>query len=87
MEINTMSFEDFTDTCGYIAAVFAAGDWYDGQWSGLYMLSCNRWQFWRASDILRMIDEFEEQEETREYADTMREALTLFIADYGDVEE
>ena len=51
------------------------------------MLSCNRWQFWRASDIRRMIDEFEEQEETHEYADTMREALALFIADYGDDEE
>ena len=82
-----MSFEDFTDTCDYIAAEFAADDWYNGQWSGLYMLSCNRWQFWKASDIQRMIDEFEEQEETREYADTMREALTLFIADYGDDEE
>lgn len=82
-----MSFEDFTDTCDYIAAKFAADNWYNGQWSGLYMLSCGRWQFWRASDIRRMIDEFEEQGETREYADTMREALTLFIADYGDDEE
>ena len=40
--------------------------------------------FGRRADIRRMIDEFEEQEETHEYADTMREALTLFIADYGD---
>ena len=37
-------------------------------------------------DIRAMIVEYEEEEETKDYARTMEIALALFIADYGDDE-
>ena len=43
-------------------------------------------QYWNASDIRAMIVEYEEEEETKDYARTMETALALFIADYGDDE-
>ena len=81
------SFKEYAeDSCDYGEAMIAASDWHSGQWSALYMLSCNQWQYWNASDIRAMIVEYEEEEETKDYARTMEIALALFIADYGDDE-
>jgi hypothetical protein len=48
--------EAFTASSAWRALIVGATNWNAGQWTPLYMLSCNNWRLWSEDDIVDMLD-------------------------------